>query len=115
MNPLTTEQQGILYVIVGLGALTGIGSLIIQIIATFRRQPPAEAQFADREKNSEDHARLYRRVDALVHPDSTPFVMKAQHMVEEEQRKSDRDEMKRDLKVLLQRTAHLAGFGEDKA
>ena len=96
-------------------AVSGVVANIATVIAAFRRRPSADAQFADALKNEEDHARLHKRITTLTNPETSPFVFKQVFAVEEHQRTADREEMKRDLKVLLQRTAHLAGFGEDKA
>jgi len=96
-------------------SLTSVGSNIAIMIGTFRRKPPAEAQFADAGKNSKDHAYLHHRIDEIIAPDKTPFVLKAVSDAEEKRRTEDRDEMKRDLKKLLQRTAKFAGFGDEES
>jgi len=96
-------------------AVTSVGSNIAIMIGTFRRRPTAEAQFADSAKNSKDHAYLHHRIDEIIAPDKTPFVLRAVSDAEEKRRTEDRDEMKRDLKKLLQRTARFAGFGDEES
>lgn len=65
MTP-SLENISILYVVLGLSGLGNIVSVILVAIQTFKRTPPAEAQFADAEQNRVSHDILHRRIDAVV-------------------------------------------------
>jgi len=123
---LNLEHSALLIVVIGLIALLSAATNVIQIIVAFRRKPSADAQFADAAQNRIEHSELdakiaveretmHRRLNKLIDPSHTPFVLRVSYEEAEKRRVEDREEIKNDLKKLLQRTAHLAGFGEDKA
>lgn len=108
---LSLEQVSVFMLVNGLIGLTGLVSLVFVGIQTFRRRPPAEAQFADSRANAEEHDRLHRRIGDLRDKIETQFVTRELFMAAEAARLADRNDIKEKLDELLQRTAHLVGYG----
>lgn len=103
---MPSDTNALIWIIIV--AVTGVGANIVSIIVAFRRRPPAEAQFADSQKNENEHARLHKRITALTNPETTPFVIKAVNDAEEKHRKQFRDEICTDVKRLTKITTALA-------
>jgi hypothetical protein len=77
MNPnLTTDQLSTFLLVNGLIGVSGLVSLVFVGIQTFRRKPPAEAQFADAQVNLADHVTIHRRVSDLRDECDRKFVSK---------------------------------------
>jgi hypothetical protein len=92
--------------------ITNVVLAIVLIITALRRRPPLEGQFADQAKNESDHEKLHRRIGDLRDQFSNHFVTRDMFSAAEADRHTDRAEIKEKLDELLQRTAHLVGYGK---
>ena len=97
---MTFEHQALLIVVLGGIALLSAAANVVQIIATFRRRPPAEAQFADSVVNAADHDRLHRRIGDLRDHVSREFVTVGAYNAAEVNRTADRKAIFDQLKEL---------------
>ena len=98
-------------------AVTGVGANIVTIIVAFRRQPPLHQEYATKVESREHHAWdvdqhqvLHDRIDRL----KGATIAKDTYEAAEATRLQDRNDIKNKLDELLQRTAHLVGYGDHK-
>lgn len=118
MMPDPNSYAAIGWIIVGLAALVTIINQVLRLVDRLRPekpQPPLERQFADRalievelQKNSVQHGELYGQFRRLPEQYLTREEWRAAQVVQAD----DRREIKSKLDELLQRTAHLVGYGK---
>ena len=86
MNPAPAFSDiTTLYIVSGLSGLAAILTMVFIGIQTFKRQPPLEGQFADRKENDDEHAKITQRLEDLLAPGKSPFLLRAVHEAEVKQ------------------------------
>lgn len=104
-------------------SLASLGANVATIIVSFRRKPPIEAEFATKDelqlvrdqKQSKTDCELKHHAVKSDEALSAQFVTRREWKITVEEQNKCREEIRKDLKVLLQRTARFAGFGEENA